>query len=223
MSDGKEPLDRVPEQIHLPWRVALSVGLAGLRRRFLRSLITTTGVVLAIAFVAYMLIADQIVHALVAVNDDAVNALLQKHGVDIYRGAGTDSMTVLLIVLSLVTCTVGIVNSMLMAVAERVKEIGTLKCLGATDGFIVKTYFIDSCLQSACGAAAGLARGTAVALGASLANYGSAVFRYLPGHAIGNALLLAASIGLTISVLSAIGPAYMAARKQPVDALRVEE
>ena len=223
MAADAAALERVPDQISLSWAIALSVGLAGLRRRFLRSLITTTGVILAIAFLAYMLIADAIVQSLVAANEDAINVLLQRQGVDIYRGGGTDSMTVLLLVLSLLTCTVGIVNSMLMAVSERVKEIGTLKCLGATDAFIVKTYFIESCLQSACGALAGMLMGTLVAVGVSLTTYHASVLTHLPGLAIGRSLLISIGIGLTISVLSAIGPAYMAARKEPVDALRVEE
>jgi putative ABC transport system permease protein len=213
----------VPEQARLPWRVALTVGLAGLRRRFLRSLITTTGVILAIAFLAYMLTTDAVVRALLAANEDAVNVRLQQHGIDIYRAGGTDRMTILLLVLSLLTCTVGIVNSMLMAVAERVKEIGTLKCLGATDGFIVKTYFVEACLQSLCGALAGMCLGLAVALGVAFATYRGAVFRHLPGGAVAETLLVCAAIGLTISVVSAIGPAYLAARKQPVDALRIEE
>src|SRR5205814_4720501 len=51
-----------------------------------------------------------------------------------------------LVVMSLIVCTVGITNSMLMSVTERFKEIGTMKCLGALDSFIVKLFLIEACL-----------------------------------------------------------------------------
>ena len=35
---------------------------------------------------------------------------------------------------------------MLMSVTERYKEIGTMKCLGALDSFVVKLFFIESCV-----------------------------------------------------------------------------
>ena len=49
-----------------------------------------------------------------------------------------------LVVMSLLVCTVGITNSMLMAVTERFKEIGTMKCLGALDKFVVTLFMLES-------------------------------------------------------------------------------
>ena len=49
-----------------------------------------------------------------------------------------------LVVMSLLVCTVGITNSMLMAVTERFKEIGTMKCLGALDKFVVTLFILES-------------------------------------------------------------------------------
>jgi hypothetical protein len=49
-----------------------------------------------------------------------------------------------LVVMSLLMSTVGISNSMLMAVTERYKEIGTMKCLGALDSFVVKLFFLEA-------------------------------------------------------------------------------
>ncbi len=48
-----------------------------------------------------------------------------------------------LVVMSLLVCTVGITNSMLMAVTERFKEIGTMKCLGALDSFVVLLFLLE--------------------------------------------------------------------------------
>jgi len=114
----------IPEQQPVPWSTAVIVSWAGLKRRLLRSMITMVGVILAIAFLTYMLTVENVTQALVAVNDNALNVILQETGVDILAGNQTDRMTVLLIGLSLLTCMVGIVNAMLMSVAERFGRSG---------------------------------------------------------------------------------------------------
>ena len=213
----------IPEQQPVPWSTAVIVSWAGLKRRLLRSMITMVGVILAIAFLTYMLTVENVTQALVAVNDNALNVILQETGVDILAGNQTDRMTVLLIGLSLLTCMVGIVNAMLMSVAERVREIGTLKCLGAQDTFIVKTYLIESSLQGVCGALLGLGLGCLVAIAVLVKSYGRHVFLHFPVFEVTRSLLISFVCGSLISVVAAIAPAYMAARKRPVDALRVEE
>ena len=117
----------IPEQTQVSWAVTFSVSWAGIKRRFFRYKVTMTGVVMAIAFLTYMQVTNDIVKRLVAVNDKVLNVLLQKAGLDIYAASTSDRMMTLLIILSLLACLVGIVNSMLMSVTERIKEIGTLK------------------------------------------------------------------------------------------------
>ena len=202
--------------------MVFSVSWGSLRRRIFRSMITMIGVVLGIAFLTYMLVNESIVKALLAMKNDTVNVLLQKAGVDILQ-VGTDTMMLLLIGLSLLTCLVGIINAMLMAVAERIKEIGTLKCLGAEDGFIVKTYFIESSLQGVLGTACGALAGLLVAVAVNVVAYGGFVFHVFPWLAVVRAELAAFLIGSIMSVMASIAPAYWAACKQPVDAMRVEE
>lgn len=226
MAESKPtPSGVIPRQVDVPWSVVLAVSWGSLRRRILRSLITMSGVILAIAFLTYMMVHDAVVKALIAAHDDALNLLLQKARVDIYAAGGTDAMMLLLIGLSLLTCLVGIVNAMLMSVTERIKEIGTLKCLGAQDGFIVQTYFVESSLQGVLGTVVGILIGLFVALVIAWASFGGYVFQELPaaGAGIGKAMILALVIGSLMSVSASIAPAYWASKKQPVDAMRVEE
>ena len=213
----------IPDQVAVPWVTVCIICWKALKRRFLRSLITMTGVILAIAFLAYMLTVGSVTQALVAANDNDLNVLLQEAGVDILAGGRTDRMMILLLGLSLLTCMAGIVNAMLMSVTERIREIGTLKCLGAKDSFIVKMYFIESSFQGICGTLLGMAFGCAVAIVVVLLNYGKYVFRYFPALSVAEGLLISLVSGSLLSILAAIAPAYMAARKQPVDALRVQE
>lgn len=215
--------EAVPEQTHISWGIAFRVSIAGVRRRFGRSMITMTGVVLAIAFLSYMLATESIINALVNINDDRLNTLLQQMGINIFRGVKTEPMTLLLIGLTLLTCMVGITNSMLMAVTERVREIGTLKCLGARDEFILKTYFIESSLHGICGALIGMVIGLLVAVAVNWYNYGHQALFSLPVLALIGDLTVSLLIGAIITVTSSLFPAYVAARKQPVEALRVEE
>lgn len=181
------------------------------------------GVVLAIAFLSYMLVTGNITAALVEANISELNVILQSAGVDIHAVDQRDTMLLLLIGLSLFTCLVGIINAMLMAVTERIKEIGTLKCLGALDSFIVKSYFIESSLQGVFGTVLGLVIGLLVALIVALHGYG----RYVPGNFPVGAVLISLGqsflMGTLLSVVASIAPAYWAAKKEPVDAMRVEE
>jgi ABC-type lipoprotein release transport system permease subunit len=220
--DAMETLEAIPNQAPVPWEVAFAVSWGSLKRRFFRSLITMTGVILAIAFLTYMLVNDAVTRALVGANVDALNLLLQKADVDIFA-TGPDSRMILLIGLSLFTCLVGIVNSMLMSVTERIREIGTMKCLGALDSFILKIYFIEASLQGILGTLLGLAIGLVVGVLVTTHAFGTYVFRYFPVLMTLKAVGVALVVGSLISIAAAIAPAYWAATKQPVDAMRAEE
>ncbi len=213
----------IPEQRNVSWRITTAVSWNSIKRRFFRSLITMSSVVLAIAFLAYMQITNDIVKALILVNDKTLNVKLQNAGVDIYAAGATDRMMLLLITLSLLACLVGIVNAMLMSVTERIKEIGTIKCLGALDSFIVRSYLIESSIQGIVGTLLGCLGGLLVSLLVASSHYGLFAWRHLPLPAVLNSLLISLLVGIVLSVVAAILPAYMAARKQPVDAMRVEE
>jgi ABC-type antimicrobial peptide transport system permease subunit len=213
----------IPRQPPLSWGIVFRVSLAGMRRRLMRSLVTVGCVVLALAFLTYMLVLADVTQGFVDLNDAKLNLLLQQKGVNIYAQSQTDAMTILLISLALLTCTVGIANSMLMSVAERVREIGTLKCLGARDGFIVQSYLVESSLQGLCGSVVGIILGCLVAVVVSAATYPGYLARAFPAPAVLGSVAVAMLIGLVISIVTSIWPARVAAHKRPVDALRVEE
>lgn len=216
----------VPESYTVPWGVVFSVSLGSLKRRRMRAFVAMIGVILAIAFLCYMLVNSAIVHALIAVDGpdrDRINALLQGAGIDKLRMSGTDTRMFILTTLSLITCLVGIVNAMLMSVTERVKEIGTLKCVGALDSFIVKTYFIESLLQGVAATILGIVVGLIFGFVASTVSFQGFAWSYCPWLKILGMVGLSFAIGTVISIVASIAPAYWAATKQPVEALRVEE
>lgn len=129
---------------------------------------------------------------------------------------------------ALFVAVLGIVNTMIMNVSERTREIGTLKALGATDSQVRGLFVVESGLIGLVGGLAGVV----LAVAASVP--GDAVARVamqrmteyaLPGTIFSfPAWLLAAALGLAValSVAAALGPARSASRIDPVEALRDE-
>jgi hypothetical protein len=124
--------------------------------------------------------------------------------------------------LALLVAFVGILNAMLMSVTERFREIGTMKCLGALDGFIVKLFLIESLFQGIVGTVIGIAVGLGLSLAAAATTYGGYAFRNLPCGQILTAIAISLAVGVGLTVAGAVYPAWQAARMQPIEAMRVE-
>ena len=109
----------------------------------------------------------------------------------------------------------GIANIMFVSVRERTNEIGIQKALGAKNFIILSQFLTESVVLCLLGGVAGL---VLVALGAYIA---AAAFEFDIFLSVGNlvlGLLLSAGIGL----ISGLIPAWMAARLNPVDAIRMQ-
>jgi ABC-type antimicrobial peptide transport system permease subunit len=128
-----------------------------------------------------------------------------------------------LAILALLVCLVGIANAMFMTVQERFREIGTMKCLGAMDGFIVKIFLIESAALGLIGTLLGVSVGMLLSALRQLIVYGGPALTYFPWPTVFVAGMLAALIGLVLSIGAAIWPATKAARMEPVEAMRVDE
>ncbi|MFP4058417.1 MAG: FtsX-like permease family protein [Candidatus Brocadiia bacterium] len=128
-----------------------------------------------------------------------------------------------LVILALLVCLVGIANSMFMTVQERFREIGTMKCLGAVDGFIVKIFLVESASLGFIGTLLGVVLGLLLSSVRQLFVYGTQTTVYFPVVNLLVAAVFAALIGLVLSVSAAIWPAQKAARMEPVEAMRIEE
>jgi len=111
----------------------------------------------------------------------------------------------------------GVMNTMIMAVIERRKEIGVMKAIGATNRKVLKQFMIESAMISMIGGGIGCALGAGAALGISTAAMGM-ISAIVTWPIIVFALVFALSLGL----VGGIYPAWKAARLDPVDALRYE-
>ena len=108
-----------------------------------------------------------------------------------------------------------IMNIMLVAVAERTREIGIRKALGAKRRDILSQFLVESATLSVMGAAIG------IGLGIALAKVIAAVSP-LPASVAPWSILLALGVGAGVGILAGMYPASRAARLDPITALRQE-
>lgn len=197
-----------------------------IRVRFFRSLVTTMSLILAVAFLTFIHAGIDTAEGMVSSADKTIIHNLVTAGYDIDAENGTISSSAKqrwIVFLSLLVCVVGIVNAQLMSVTERFREIGTLKCLGALDRFIVRIFVIEATLQGLAGGVAGALFGGVVALLTALLRFGIDIYVYIPWLKIGQTMFFAVATGTILSLLGVLYPAIVASRMQPVEAMRVEQ
>ncbi len=108
-----------------------------------------------------------------------------------------------------------IMNIMLVAVAERTREIGIRKSLGARRKDILRQFLVESATLSTLGALLGIALGI---LSAKVISWNTP----LPAAVAPWSLVVATLLGTVVGIVSGMYPARKAARLDPIDALRQE-
>ena len=134
--------------------------------------------ILAVAFLCYMRTTHDFAQGFLASGEPGAYQMLMTAGYDISQGEqriGTSAKQQWIVFLSLLVCIVGIINAQLMSVTERFREIGTMKCLGALDRFVVRLFILEALMQGLAGSIAGSILGLMAAALSSLINLGPAL------------------------------------------------
>ncbi|MFO7675974.1 MAG: ABC transporter permease [bacterium] len=136
---------------------------------------------------------------------------------DIYRNVTRVAIIVMIAVagISLLVGGIGIMNIMLVAVAERTREIGLRKAIGATNGDILWQFLLESVLLAAIGGIIGIVLGVGIAKVAELAVHIKAAAPLW-------VIMLGFGFSAGVGVFFGIYPASRAARLNPIEALRHE-
>jgi putative ABC transport system permease protein len=137
-----------------------------------------------------------------------------------------DSLLGIFGTLALAVATLGIVNTLVMSILERRREIGVLKALGAADSDVQQLFFVEAGVMGLLGGILGVTfgwlLGRAVTYGTNVylqrQNLNSIELSSVPWWLVLSALAFA----VLVSLAAGLYPASRAAKLNPVDALRYE-
>lgn len=126
--------------------------------------------------------------------------------------------------IALVVSSLGIVNTMVMSILERTREIGIMKAIGGSDGDIRRIFLVEASAIGLMGGACGVLLGWIVG---RLINFGANWYIASQGGTTGNLFslpiwLIAGAIGFSwfVSLAAGLYPATRASRLDPIHALR---
>jgi putative ABC transport system permease protein len=128
--------------------------------------------------------------------------------------------------LALAVASIGIVNTLVMAILERRREIGIMKAIGGSDGDVRKLFFVEAGVMGLFGGAVGVALGWTIG---RIINAGTNIYLrrqdlspeqiwFVPWWLVLGAIIFA----IVVSLISGVYPATRASRLDPVQALRYE-
>lgn len=208
--DPRNPNDGVKKQINLPWPKAIAIALNSIKIRLGRSMVTGAGIFLGIAFLCFSL----------------TNLLLEQRPSDPARLTEFNeahNRQVWLFSMALLVSFVGIMNSMLMSVSERFREIGTMKCLGALDALIIRLFVIEALFMGILSSLGGWLLGL---IAVTLVRWGALGWRGATGgmdlafHL--KLFVISVGVGAVITLIAALLPARRAAQMPAAAALRTD-
>ena len=128
--------------------------------------------------------------------------------------------------LALAVATLGIVNTLVMAILERRREIGVLKALGASDGDVKRLFFIEAGVMGLIGGIGGVIFGWLIGRTLTFATNIYLKRQDLPSVEISSVplwlVLFGVGFAIAVSLVAGLYPASRAAKHYPVEALRYE-
>ncbi len=216
--------------------------------------VNTSSVFVAIADAQKMLNIDSVTEIAVATADyrtcfqyqDDLTASLGGYGVENWRQLGrsmiefmnTDaSFGFMFVVFIIVVALFGTINTMLLSVYEKQREIGMLKALGMTDGEVKRMFVIEGLIIGVIGSVAGMIFGTLINLpfiyigfdftqmmtDNKSANLGYRILGTLKGSWNLKSYFYSVIISILTTTLASFYPARKATLMQPVECLRITQ
>ncbi len=135
-----------------------------------------------------------------------------------------DMMSFFIKLMLIAVVLISIMNVMIMAVYERIREIGTIAAIGTLPGKILSMFLVEGFCLGAMGAVAGNIVGIIIIM---IINRASITFDFgmqkglvLSATIAPGDVLIISAIVIFISVIASLQPAFKASRMEPIKALR---
>ncbi|MBN1683397.1 ABC transporter permease [Candidatus Bathyarchaeota archaeon] len=194
-------------KITFSFKDAINLGFNYLRRRRDRSLLNIASISLGLSFYTSLILTDVFYQTYASIGGSSLSV---------------ESTYYWLVIIALIVSVVGITNAMLISVFERIREIGTMKCIGALDQHVLLLFLVEAFLQGLVGGFIGFILGVIAALVSTGFTTGFDIITYVDPTRMITIFLTSLSISLILSVVATMYPAYRASKLDPVEALRYE-
>ncbi len=203
-----------------PPRAALNALYTLARRNLNQARTRTILSALAVALGVAMTVAADVT------SNAILNALASSRDAQTFMAGLLDQLDRMLVLVGImIACAAGflVLNAFAMAVTQRRQQIGALRALGTTRRQVMQLMLVEALLIGGTGTLLGLLAGpllgrTTIALIEVV--LGEGVFIFAPSSASPATILLAAALGLGVTLLSVLLPARQATRISPLEALR---
>ncbi len=202
MSGGK-----ARDTVYFSLEDAVRLGMGYIKRRMDRAAINIASVALANSFLTSLLLTDAFYQAFSRAEGASMRVETYQYW---------------LVFVALAVSVVGITNAMLIAVYERYREIGIMKCLGALDQHVLMLFLIESTIQGLVGGVVGYLLGVGAALLSAGFTTGFDIILKVPPSTLLLYFAGTTLLSVVLSVGATIYPAWRAAGLNPVEALRYE-
>lgn len=180
----------------------LYISLQNMKKRKFRILLSIGNIFLGTALVSSMMITN----LSYTVESDSFSLIMNLNEYQLWVS-----------IISIFVCIVTIFNSMLISVAERYKEIGVMKCLGARNSLIVTLFLLEATIIGFVGGVSGFMIATMLTIPIVIRiGHIPSLINYI------YVLSVSFCIAIIISIIATIYPALYASKISPVDALRYE-
>lgn len=135
-----------------------------------------------------------------------------------------DLMTLFIKIMLVAIVLTSVMNVMIMAVYERIREIGTIAAMGTQPGAILQLFVVEGLLLGLIGAAIGIALSIAIVFILQQAgitfSFGRQSGLVLYPVLVLKDILFASAMVIGVAVLASVQPAWKASRMDPIEALR---
>jgi putative ABC transport system permease protein len=135
-----------------------------------------------------------------------------------------DVMTFFIKLMLIAIVLISIMNVMIMAVYERIREIGTIAAIGTLPGKILSMFVIEGFCLGIVGAVIGNIAGVIIVAALNLSkvtfNFGQQKGLILQANVNSADILVISVTVIIVSVIASLQPAFKASRMEPIEALR---